>query len=185
LKNPEDSMLTKARALRRDFDESFAGPPAVQEMGSAEDFLAVRIGGDVYALRLAQVRALVAGRRITRVPGHAVGLLGVAGVRGTVVPVYSLEILLGYPGSPSLSWMVMAGTCEVLGLAFERIEAQFRARPDELTSDAEDSSGRSWQRTVVRSAQGVLRVVELPGLIVEIVTRNRNGAPERSAQNAE
>ena len=177
--------MTSAQELRRDFDGSFAAPPATHSMDPAEDFLAVRIGSDAYALRLAQLRDLVADRRITRVPSPIAELLGVASMRGMVVPVYSLPALLGYPESPPLSRMVLAGMSELLGLAFERFEAHLRARPDELASAAEEWRGRVWLREVVRSGQRVLPVVDIPCLIDEIVNRNRNSAHERSARNTE
>ncbi len=177
--------MTQAQALRRDFDASFAEPPTAHARDSAEDFLAVRIGGDAYALRLVQVRGLVAVRRITRVPSPSAELLGLAGVRGMVAPVYSLPALLGYPESTTLSWMVLAGASEWIGLAFERFDAQVRARPDELASDAAEGRGRPWLREVVWSGSSVMTVVDIPGLIDEIVHRNRSHAREPSTRTME
>ena len=70
--------LTRAEQLRRSFDASFARAHATDERAS-DRLLAVRVGDDPYALRLAQVLALHADRKIVPIPSTAGGLLGIAG----------------------------------------------------------------------------------------------------------
>ena len=83
----------RAAQLRRDFDSSFANPPPVA--GEAvQDLLAIRLGARRFALRLSEIAGLYADKRITPVPGAAAGMLGIAGFRGSILPVYDLQRLL-------------------------------------------------------------------------------------------
>ena len=75
-----------AAQLRQDFDQSFA--EAVHDQAEPrEDFLAVRLGDDAHAIRLADITNLLQLTALTRIPSPVPELLGSAGFRGTVVPV--------------------------------------------------------------------------------------------------
>ena len=54
--------------LRESFDRSFADPPR-QQVAGYDDLLAVRAGGQRYALRLTQAAGLFPDRPVTRLPG--------------------------------------------------------------------------------------------------------------------
>jgi purine-binding chemotaxis protein CheW len=107
--------------LREAFDQSFARP---RELKSAirENFLAVRVAGHPYLIRLSEVASLHARRQITAIPSAIAELIGVAGFRGTVSAVYDLRALLGHSGSGPLPWVVLVRTKELLGLAFDLFE---------------------------------------------------------------
>src|ERR1039458_7695948 len=99
--NEPQLVESKAAALRQAFDQSFAlpPPPASQEV---EDLLAIRVAGNPYAIRLRDIAGIVAGRKVVPVPAVRLDLLGLAGIRGGVVPVFGLASILGYgqvPGS--------------------------------------------------------------------------------------
>ncbi len=86
----------RAAELRDAFDRVFAEahPPAPPP---SEDLLAIRIASEPYALRLTEIAGLFADRKITPVAGRVSALLGIAGFRGLIVPVYDLQVLLGCP----------------------------------------------------------------------------------------
>ena len=129
----------RAAALRRAFDESFAAapPPAAPP---TEDFLSVRVAGDPYALRLSDVARVSAAPKIVAVPSRRLAVLGVAAVRGALVPMYSLAALLGCDaGRASHRWVALAAGDEVVGLAFDGIDGFVRARRG--TTGALDGGG--------------------------------------------
>jgi hypothetical protein len=105
----DQSPLRTAAALRREFDQSFAQPPAT-ELARVENFLAVRIGGDAYAMRVAEIAGLYADKRIVPLPSPLPSLLGTVGFRGQIAPVYDLAMLFGYPARPR-SGICCAGWC--------------------------------------------------------------------------
>src|SRR5436309_1156564 len=86
--------------LRRAFDGTFA--KAIRTAGGEaqeEDLLAVRIFTHAYAIRVAEIAGIITSRKIVPVPSRRFELLGVAGLRGGLIPVYHLGALLGH-GSP-------------------------------------------------------------------------------------
>src|SRR5215218_10100104 len=86
----------RAAELREAFDRSFA-QLATSEADVVESLLGIRIGTDPYGLRLGELSGLFADKKITRLPSPVSELLGIAGFRGAVLPVYDLGMLLGCP----------------------------------------------------------------------------------------
>ena len=104
-------------ALRRAFDRSFAALPA--EAPPFEDLLTVRAAGDTFALRLRDVAELIAGLLVAPLPSATPHLLGLAGLRGGVVPVFSLASLLGAAGPAGAPRWVKASSTPVVERIFD------------------------------------------------------------------
>jgi chemotaxis signal transduction protein len=128
-----------ADALRREFDRSFAVPAG----GGAEDtldLLALRVGGDAYAVRLTDVTGLLVDRRLVPVPTHMPAFVGLIGMRGGVVPVWSLGALLGYGSDRETPrWMMLIGERgggQGLAFAFERFDGHLRVPRARLSERA-------------------------------------------------
>ena len=90
-----NELEQKAAALRAAFDRSFA---EAADAGRAPhlDFLAIRVAGDPYALRLSEVASLHVDSKRVRAPSLLPELSGLASFRGVLTPVYDLAALLGY-----------------------------------------------------------------------------------------
>jgi chemotaxis signal transduction protein len=113
--------------LKTDFDGSFAAAPPVGPPGEQVALLLLRVCGDRAAVRLSDIQGLLPCPPVVPVPSAAPALLGVAGVRGGIVPVFSLARLCGYPGDAEPPrWMLLCGE-EPLGLAFSTFEGHVRA----------------------------------------------------------
>jgi purine-binding chemotaxis protein CheW len=133
-------VADRAAELRRDFDNSFAAPPA-SEVAAKVGLLAVRLSGKGFAIRLAEIAGLFADKKITRVPGASAAMLGIAGFRGAIVPVYDLHCLLGEPAAKTARWLVQAATAPV-AFAFDAFEGQLRVPPDAIKpQDSEVRNG--------------------------------------------
>jgi purine-binding chemotaxis protein CheW len=121
---------SRVAELRRDFDDSFAAPPAA-DMAAKVSLLAIRLAGKGFAIRLAEIAGLFADKKITRVPGASASMLGIAGFRGAIVPVYDLQCLLGEPAAKAARWLVHAAAAPV-AFAFDVFEGQLRVPPDAI-----------------------------------------------------
>lgn len=76
------------------------GPPADAPEALAAEFVSVRVGGTEFGIPVERVREVLRVPVLTRLPFPPAGILGVAGVRGTIVPVMDLgERLLGRPSA--------------------------------------------------------------------------------------
>ena len=164
---------SKAAELCQAFDLSFALPPP-QESVEVEDLLTIRVAGDPYAIRLRDIAGMVAGCKVVPVPAVTPDLLGLAGIRGGVVPVFGLASILGYgqaPGSPR--WMILCGAEEPIALAFSDFEGYLRLPKSSLHADENLRATRPYVNQVASTEAGARAVIGIPLIVATI--RNRIG----------
>jgi chemotaxis signal transduction protein len=165
-------MNQSAAKLRAEFDRAFAAAPATIETPTI-DFLAIRAGGVALAIDLSEVAALVGSKRITRLPSARPDLLGVASLRGELIPVYSLGILAGgsSPGERP-RWIALARHTDAIAFAFEEFEGHLRV-PAEQVADAQDGAGR----VIAEGAGtgGIRAVIRLAPLVEHIGKSGKSG----------
>ena len=138
MRNPE--AIRNAADLRLEFDQGFAQPASVAR-DDAVSFIGLEIDGDAYALRVGDISGLFVDRRIVGLPGPLPELLGIAGLRGGIVAVYSVRRLLGYEeaGGAAPRWLAHAGKGPSLGLAFHDFGGHFRVPKASVLPSSEGS----------------------------------------------
>jgi chemotaxis signal transduction protein len=181
----------RAAELRRDFDRSFAEPPRARRPPSV-DLLAIRLGGEPFALRLSTVAGVFASKKLTPLPGASPDLLGIAGFRGSVVPVYDLAMLLGYPASDRPRWLVLAAA-QPVALAFEGLDGYLRLPLDRIARPEQPQPTRAHVRELAqvadprRPAQAATPrpLVDLDSIVAAIRQRVRNNLPPQQPERKE
>ncbi len=172
------SAAERAIAMRRDFDRGFAVPVHF-DMTATENLLAIKVGTQCCALRLSEISGLVAAKKITRIPGATAALLGIAGFRGTIVPVYSVRALLGTAGDSAASrtprWLVTAAA-EPVAFAFEGFEGQLRVMPDAILPWQSRTELTCHAREFVQIENLVRPIIHLPSLLDAIKTSRTEAA---------
>lgn len=88
--------------------------------GALAQFLNFEVAGQRLALPAADIREVVARRRLTPVPQSPASLLGVTNLRGTALPVLSLATLLDRPEGSARRILVLDGAAPV-GLAVDTV----------------------------------------------------------------
>jgi chemotaxis signal transduction protein len=161
----------RAAQLRDLFDQSFRSAPA-ESVLPTEDFLLIRVADLPYAMRVSQVSAVAAHRRVVPVPSRRADLLGLAGIRGGLVCVFDLATLLGHAPGSAANWLAMCGDTEPVGLAFEELEVFARAARADVHDDAPGAKGLVGG--VVRTGPIARPIVDLDA-IAEVI-RGRAGA---------
>jgi chemotaxis signal transduction protein len=164
-----------AAQLRHDFDQSFAQapPPAAAAM---DDYLAIRLGADPHALRLADIASLAPLVAPTRVPGPCPELLGLTGFRGRLLPVYDLRALLGYAAPALPRWRVIALAWPV-ALAFDGFEGHLRLPREAAAAAQGQAQARLHVREVLHAGAAEVRpIVSLESVLDTIRVAARPGA---------
>ncbi len=166
----------RAAALRREFDDAFARPALLDERDSVE-LLAVRVCADAHAIRLSEIAGLFADRRITPVPGPLPELLGMAGLRGAIVPVYDLRLLLGHTPATPPRWLVLAASGQV-GLAFDQLEGHVVVPRESIVAEPGPVAGAPPARELVGlPGAGRCVLLRVSSLVEEIAARVRRARP--------
>lgn len=173
--SPGFRLGERAEELRQAFDRSFA--EAVTEEAPLEDFLAIGVGTDPYAIRLAEISALLADKPITRLPSPVPELLGIAGFRGAIVPVYDLRALLGYSVASPPRWVtIIAGT--PVALAFDAFDGHLRLPRESRVPEGRVEPTRQHVREVLRAAGVVRPIVHLASVVETIKWQTQPGVPQ-------
>ena len=157
------ALVAKATELRDAFDQERAAPVAVRADGQLENLLAVRVSKDGYAIRVGEISGLVANRKIVELPSAVPGLLGVAGVRGVLVPAFSLAVLLGYSvESDEARWLALCGTEDCVALAFSGFEGYLRIPQAQVFRAQQSDMARTHVTHVARVPNMIRAVVSIP-----------------------
>ncbi|HTT79626.1 MAG TPA: chemotaxis protein CheW [Stellaceae bacterium] len=161
----DDGLLSAGGVLRlRDaFDRSFAearrpDPPAIEKL------LAIRSGPEPYALRLSEIAGLYADRKITPLPGSVPALLGIAGFRGAIVPVYDLPALLGHRPEEAARWLVTAAGAPI-AFAFAALDGHLQVAPDAIVAREEAAQPLLYVREFARTAEIMRPIVHLRSVV--------------------
>jgi len=164
--DPDPPDTSRAAALRTAFDRSFAEPhPA--EAPPMENLLAIRLGPAPYGLRLAEIAGLYRDRRVTPLPGAMPALLGVAGFRGTVLPVYDLARLVGGASAAHPRLLAIAKEASV-AFAFDRLDSHERIALDLIVQHLPGPG--QWRHVQGRVRLGGLMrpIVDLPSILAAL-----------------
>jgi chemotaxis signal transduction protein len=167
---------SNAEALARDFDRGFA-EPARTATEDVERLLAIRVGGEGYAVRLGDVTGLVVDRKLVPLPSRTPGLLGIVGLRSGLAPVYSLAALLGYGAvAEPPRWIVLVGTGPLYGLSFGEFDGHRQVTRAEISSRQAERSGANLSVPesvrVDGARRGLVSVAALTDIIRASVANN-------------
>jgi chemotaxis signal transduction protein len=166
------AFAEKAAELRSAFDRSFARAPDRNTTGG-DDFLAVRIGADPYAIRLSEIVGLFADKKITPVPGGARTLLGIAGFRGAILPVHDLRTLFGYAIAGTPRWLVVAANLP-LALGFDVFDGHMRLSREAIAPYAGSESSCAYVRQMARAHDQARPIVDIPA-VLDAIRRPEQG----------
>jgi purine-binding chemotaxis protein CheW len=100
-------------------------PDADADVTAATDAIVVRLGSGRFAVDLASVAEVGRAPHVTRVPGLAGWLAGVANWRGRILPVLDLRSLLGADPVPLDSrgrLLVLSQSSHVVGMVVDAVE---------------------------------------------------------------
>jgi chemotaxis signal transduction protein len=153
-----------AGELRAAFDATFARPASAPSEDTVS-LLAIRVGGEPAALRVLETAGLMPARRIVPVPARRAELLGISGIRGTVVPIYGLARLLGRPDDGDPRWIVLAGGQERIGLAIATLERHLVVPGHDLAPAAPAGAGGAHVAEVLRIGDATRPVLSVPSLV--------------------
>lgn len=175
-------LVSRAAELRAVFDRGFAvAEHARGDRVEQLDVLAIRVADQRYALRLSELQAVHAERKLVTIPAPAPELLGLVGLRGLVVPIYDLRRLLGLASGPTPRWLALARAASPIGFAFDALDAHLRLPASDIVmpSLSEGGEARFTPGSVI-TADGPRPLIHLPSLI-ESVTRDEpgHGMPQR------
>jgi chemotaxis signal transduction protein len=164
-----------AAQLRNEFDHAFSLPVRVETVKNRH-LLAIRIGGDPYALNPEEIAGLHVDRAIVAVPGTLSEWLGLAGIRGELVPVYSLAALLGYEQSTSTRtrWLALCGSGQLLGLAFDAFERHLNLTLPQIAAADPTNIKTEHVRAVAHADDMSRPVISIPSITAEIARRCAN-----------
>jgi purine-binding chemotaxis protein CheW len=162
-------MSETAAGLRLAFDRSFSQTTNA-DIAVVEKLLAIRVGSHPYLVRLAEVSGLFADKRITWLPSPVPTLLGLAGLRGKVLPVYDLGMLIGAPKAAAPRWLLVTASSPV-GFAFDHFDGYLSVRPEDIVPEIRAEAREQHVVEVVRAVDLIRPLISLASVLESITTR--------------
>lgn len=157
--------------LRNTFDRSYSLPPSSPGTEQIENMLAVRLSGNPYAIRVTEITGLASDKKTVAIPSPIAELLGVAGIRGSLIPIYSLAALLGYTRDMGPArWLALCGTGDEIGLGFSDLEGYIRVPVAQVYAAGQENMTREYVQDVARVGGMVRPVISITSL-VEMIKR--------------
>jgi chemotaxis signal transduction protein len=160
-----------AHDLRQAFDAGFAALPA-QRGDDIAQFLSLRIAGSAYAVALSEIEGFSAAGLIVGFPSALPELLGLAGLRGELLPVYSLEALLaGQVPGPAARWFFRSKGKDPVAFGFADFERHLDVPRAEILAANQGGQRAQHLGAFVRQAGAVLAVIDVASLVHRIRER--------------
>lgn len=166
ISNPLPS-LSRAEDLARAFDEGFAHAP-LPGFERSVGFIALRLGGDPYAVRITEVAELLKGRTVIPMPSPSADFLGLARLRGGIISVHSLRGILGYSvPSENARWLLLAAPAQVVAFAIDDFEGYLGVGPSNILPSPA-GVGRAHLSEVARVNQGHRPIISLQSVLARL-----------------
>jgi purine-binding chemotaxis protein CheW len=129
------------------------------------ELLSFRLGGEEYAVLVADVREVLKNYHLTIVPNSPDYILGVMSLRGTMLPVIDLCKRFGLaPGAKDEKARIIVARSadEESGLLVDQVTGVFRTLPDEIKPVPENiEQGAEYLRGIVRTAEKLYILLDL------------------------
>jgi len=157
-----NTYSVRAANLRRTFDQTFT--KALATTGEElESVIAFSVGGDRFAVRLNEICGMAKSPKVVPVPNSTRALLGLAGIRGELLPIYCLCQLLDYTVSEETPWLLVCGKPMRIGLGINEFFGCFRT-PLTAFSPAHRPDGPIQLQEVVVIGSTVYTVISISSL---------------------
>ena len=156
-------------------------PEPVDEVNTLA-FMLVRVGGRRFALDARLIQEVAVKGAVTRVPTAERHVLGVASLRGNLVPVVSLEQMLGVKGparsdsATALPRLVVVRADEYeIALVVDEICGIVEERPAEFTAKTSSADRPGFLREEFAWQGNLVCVLDVPLLIATAAGRSPRG----------
>jgi purine-binding chemotaxis protein CheW len=155
----------------------------------AEHFLTFRVGGELYALPANHVAEVIRLPTVARVPQAPKGLLGLANLRGSVLPVASVRGLVGAEESAEATTraIVLDGAAPV-ALAVDVVEALVAVETEQIETRQAELATRPGERLKGAFAAGgrnaIAKILDIEGLIDAAFVHEARARPRRAMAGA-
>lgn len=174
-------IAQKVVELRCAFDQSRAAPFSSGSEEHTEDLLTIRVSRDAYAVKVSEITGLVTGKTVVGLPSPIPELLGLVGIRGALIPAYSLGGLLGYAAEVEQGrWLALCEADDSFALAFSSFEGYVRVPREELYSAEAKDGARTHIKQAVRAAGIIRGIVSVPSVLEAITKRVHKAVHVRS-----
>lgn len=154
-------------------------------------FLTFRTNERLYALPAEQVAEVIRLPEVARVPQAPKGLLGLANLRGNILPVASLRGLLGATEGhePATRAIVLEGGAAPVALAVDVVESLVTVDDDKIETRQAELATRPGERLkgafAANGKDAVARILDIAALIDAAFVQNARPRPRRALNEAQ
>lgn len=131
----------------------------------------VVVGGESFAIDLRQVREVFEIESITPVPGMPASLVGVANLRGTIIPLADLRQVLGASLSTTTRYVIVVRhEAHQIGVLIDDVPEIRTIFTEDVLGVSEDTtrSGHRFLSGLIKVENHVSKMLEIPSLLASV-----------------
>ena len=131
--NSELDFSQNLMKMKNDFDTMFT-IPVKNESLEFVNLLTIKFGENYFALKTSEISGLFRNKKVVPLPSENQEFLGISGIQGQSVPVYSLASLVGFNETTQeqVRWLVVSGQKNKVGWAFDNLKGYMQLPSTEL-----------------------------------------------------
>jgi hypothetical protein len=170
----QEVLSERLLEMRGTFDAAF-GLPRAARATDIEQAVIIEVGAHMVACRIGQITRFEADRKIVPLAGPT-GLVGIAGIRGRLIPVYNLAVVLGASATGATRWLALCGGHDMIGLGFERIDRFVHARGQDVCALPE-AGPAAHMREQLRVGTASYNILDVASVLTAIKSRSSGEGP--------
>ncbi|MDQ3698680.1 MAG: chemotaxis protein CheW [Gemmatimonadota bacterium] len=129
-----------------------------------------RLGEELHAIDLHDVREIIPLRRTTRLPGAPDYVAGLVNVRGTVITVIDLAVRLGgTPAAAGASVMLVEHGAQVVGVAVDEVMEVQRFGPAQIEPPGPEHAAAGVASGLGHSGDSIVIVLDIHAIIRHVL----------------
>lgn len=154
--------------LKTEFDRAFAEPLRTQD-SEFENFVGFNIEDAVFVLRMTEIKGLVQCKKVIPLPSADSHFIGITGVQGQLIPVYSLASILGYSkNNEEDRWLVLCEDKERIGFLLEDLQGYIRILASDLSASEKLEKKQESISGAIHFGSKVAGIVNLSSIVKNI-----------------
>lgn len=159
----QDKSQINFEKIRDEFDSSFSMPVTIEE-SERVNYLLIKLQDDTFAVKTRDLKRIISAKPIITLPKQAPSMLGISGIEGQGIPIFSLEHLMSYSKLSKIQWFALCGhQVNTIGFGFSKIVANIWVNSEQIMK-SHSSNQTFGTLNLLRTHDQKILIIDFPSI---------------------